>query len=435
MRTPGLVTPRVQRRSQAGAATLVVVMVLFFVMAMVAAYANRNLVFEQRIAGNYYRSGVAFETAEAGAEWTLAMLNGSRIDASCVPDAAGADSLRQRYLSIGADRSITPLLDVSSPKAEKPPLSFGCVRSDASGWVCACPGSGALVPPAVAASKRLQPMFSVVFQPISRPGVLRLGIAGCTDLSTVCESGAAVTTAQGIGQANLIVEAALVSAMKMPPATPLTVHGNTELGSTGLGLHNADSAGGALLLRGGGSLSGNTGRSDSVPGTPVEQALLSMDRSLADASAEQMFAMFFGMSAAQYRDQPSVRRIACESDCSAQLLAAYARGVRQIWIDGPLTIRSNITLGSVTDPLLIISDGPLQLDGPMLLGGVLYARGDASWSNTSAQPAVLSGALLSQGNLSATGSADIVYHPGVINEVNNRMGSFVRVPGSWADRK
>ena len=44
---------RIQRRH--GLAALTVVMILFFVMAMVAAYTNRNLIFEQRIATNSYR--------------------------------------------------------------------------------------------------------------------------------------------------------------------------------------------------------------------------------------------------------------------------------------------------------------------------------------------------------------------------------------------
>ena len=44
-----------------GAATLVVVMVLFLIMALLAAYANRGLLFEQRIAGSYARGALAQE--------------------------------------------------------------------------------------------------------------------------------------------------------------------------------------------------------------------------------------------------------------------------------------------------------------------------------------------------------------------------------------
>jgi Tfp pilus assembly protein PilX len=84
---------------QRGAAALVVVMVLFFIVALVAAYTSRNLIFEQRTSANQYRSTQAFEAAEAGIDWALAMLNGGRIDAACRAhtDASTTDdSFRQR---------------------------------------------------------------------------------------------------------------------------------------------------------------------------------------------------------------------------------------------------------------------------------------------------------------------------------------------------
>ena len=69
-RRPSPAHPR--GRTQRGAASLVVVMVLFFIITLVAAYTSRNLLFEQRTSANQYRSTLAFETAEAGIEWALA---------------------------------------------------------------------------------------------------------------------------------------------------------------------------------------------------------------------------------------------------------------------------------------------------------------------------------------------------------------------------
>ena len=65
---------------QRGAATLVVVMVLFFIISMVAAYTSRNMIFEQRTGANLYRATQSFEAAEAGMNWALMMLNRGRID-------------------------------------------------------------------------------------------------------------------------------------------------------------------------------------------------------------------------------------------------------------------------------------------------------------------------------------------------------------------
>lgn len=94
---------RLCHHRQRGVASLVVVAVLFLILSLVAAYTNRNLIFEQRTAGNLHRSTQAFEAAEAGVEWALTMLNAGRIDADCAPSASPADtSFRQRYLTIDA---------------------------------------------------------------------------------------------------------------------------------------------------------------------------------------------------------------------------------------------------------------------------------------------------------------------------------------------
>ena len=69
---------RTPPRHAHGAAALIVVMMLFFVISMVAAYASRNLIFEQKTSANQYRATQAFEAAEAGLEWAAAMLNGAR---------------------------------------------------------------------------------------------------------------------------------------------------------------------------------------------------------------------------------------------------------------------------------------------------------------------------------------------------------------------
>lgn len=87
-------------------AALTTVMILFFIMALVAAYTNRNLIFEQRISANGYRANRALAAADAGVEWTLAMLNGGRVDGNCQPSSqAGNTDFRSRYLADPGDGS------------------------------------------------------------------------------------------------------------------------------------------------------------------------------------------------------------------------------------------------------------------------------------------------------------------------------------------
>lgn len=410
---------------QRGAATLVSVMVLFFIMALMAAYASRNLLFEQRIASNYYRSGVAVEAADAGVEWTLSMLNAIRIDAACKPDATSATSFRQRYLNIAPDRTITRVNDA---------YTAGCVRDAQAQWSCQCP-NGSFTMPETAAASQMQPGFRVALLPLTgtlaRPGVVRIQVESCSHASSECNDLLASADVS-VGKARVWSDAALMSALKTPPAAPLVVKGSVDLGSPGLGLHNSDPGSAGLLAQAGGGISGQTDRLDSVPGTPGTEALLPNASYLLDAgNPDRMFKLHFGMLPRQYRQQPAMRVLRCDGDCSTALTEAYGKGIRMIWVDGPLSISSNITLGSATDPVVLVADGALALDGPMLLYGLIYAKGNAQLSNGSGLPAQLSGALLVEGSLSASGGFDLWYRTEMMSRISNQMGSFVRVPDSW----
>ena len=137
-------------------------------------------------------------------------------------------------------------------------------------------------------------------------------------------------------------------------------------------------------------------------------------------------------SANRYAQHPALRTVTCNGDCANALAAAYAAGQRILWVDGPLTIGSNKTLGAVTDPVLIIATDVI-LDGPFALNGMLVARGDLAWTNTGGLTSLINGIVLVTGRMETDGSMDIVYQQAVAEQLRNRMGSFVRVPGSWMD--
>jgi hypothetical protein len=64
-------SPGTRAVGQRGAASLVVVMLLFLALSLTAAYTSRNLIFERNPA-NQSRSTAAFEAAEAGIGTQLA---------------------------------------------------------------------------------------------------------------------------------------------------------------------------------------------------------------------------------------------------------------------------------------------------------------------------------------------------------------------------
>lgn len=414
---------------QRGAATLVVVMVLFFIMAMMAAVANRGLVFEQRIATNYYRSGLALETADAGAEWALAQLNGGNIDTACRSTANAGTSFRQRYLSFASDGVISVRTDADDGVD---PGSSACIFVAGAGLQCQCPADGVLSAPVVADAAKMQPMYTIQFLPTPRAGVVRIRAMGCTDQDASCRS-IDVSSSTGLARSRVETHVALLSALKNPPALPLTVRGNVDFGAAALGLHQPDAARGGVLLQAGGDLSGTIDRSTSSAGTPVADAMITRDPGLAAITSEDMHRRYFGMLPETYRSQPVIRSVQCGADCGPALQAAYASGARVLWVPGPAVISSRIDLGSATDPVLLVVDGPLSLDGPMSMAGLVHVRGDADWSNGTGLPSLLIGAMTVEGSLRASGGVDISFSASAIDILNKQRGSFVRVPGSWKE--
>lgn len=427
------------RRRQSGAATMVVVMVLFFIMAMMAAFANRNLMFEQRIASNYYRSGVALEAADAGVEWALSMLNGGNVNDACRATGNPTVSFRDRYLTLNRD---TRLVEA---RYSNPNKVSSCVHnaSGTTGWVCQCPNAAWVEADNSAANQtRLQPSFVVSFtdaivRPLAAtsPGVIKITAVGCSSSLTSECSNVNTGMDSSLGTANVTITAALVSALKMPPATPLTIKGTVTMDSTGMGLHNADPRSNGLLVLSGGTASGWVdARLTSLPGTPPREALIQGDPGLTAKTADQMFAMFFGMSPARYRNQPAVRQVTCATDCAATLATAYGQGVRLAWVQGDMTLSSNVSLGTATAPMLVIATGNVVISGAMQVSGLIYARGNIAWTNTSGSLSMLTGALIGERNFVSVGAPDIWYQSAIVDELRNRAGSFVRVSGSWWDQ-
>lgn len=424
------------RQAQRGAATLVVVMVLFLVMALLAAYANRSLMFEQRISGSYYRASMAQEMAEGGLDWTVAMLNGSGIDANCQPVNSGGTRFADKYLVVSpADRSIQSLS--TAPTA----FAVDCVRTG-NALVCRCPApDNRTTQPTTTVTGNLVPSVGVALvseSPNTRYGSFMVTSQGCTNSSVdSCISGGSEARSQG-AIATSVQKAALafVAAVPSSPSSPLTVKGSlTTSGSGGLGLHNTDPASAGVLVVSGEAapITLIDSRMDSVPGTPSSLARAFGDTQLRNMSSDAFFRVYMGMTPGRYRNHPSLQFVTCNGDCGPALQAAYDAGKRILWVDTAMTISSNVVIGAVNDPPLIIVNGAVTLTGPMQINGMLVALGNLDWTNTGGLTSLITGMLLVQGNMVATGSMDVYYLQSIANQLRNRQGSYVRVSGGWID--
>ena len=452
-----------QLSAQRGAASLIVVMVLFFIMSLVAAYTSRNLIFEQRTSVNQYRATQAYEAAEAGIEWAVAQLNGGRINATCLEaGATNADtSFRQRYLGINtspppdANSGMVTRLDQLAPGNTVEPRRAGCVWNG-TGWVCSCISNGnpTLALPAGAG---IFPAFWVSFSTagVSRPGVVQIVSNGCTRLDTACLSSSANST-DVEGRALVTALVALKGAVATPPVAALTVFGevmNRELATVTLSAYNTDIDRGGVTVHAEGAIPTNFNVIlGGLPGTPGAESVFPGDTSMSElrtvpaglvaagrGPADRIFASTFGFWPSTARWQPGAVRLTCPSgDCRPALQTAVALNPdRVIWIEGDLRLETAGTIGSLPNPadltaagaaVIIVTGNLIVPAANVRIFGLVYTR-SGGWTGGGE----IQGAAIAEANLAATAAQTVVFNAGVLDTLRLRAGSFVRVPGGWRD--
>ena len=429
---------------QRGAATLIVVSLLFFVLSLVAAYANRNLIFEQRTSANQLRSTLAFETADAGVEWAVAMLNAGRIDATCLPvNDTTATSFRDRYLDIDASTGVV------TPRANLAAGSLPTCVYDGAQWLCSCPVTGA---PSISGAPTdiVAPAFRLRFvqngpTPL-RPGTISVEVQACTRLDDGCLASTAAGATAGEGRAKTSVLLALRSGLPSPPVATLTARGTVNLtGSTvrinnaiqGKGRSLAVQAGGALTNAGALVLSGAAGEL-----VTASAQVLDTDGSLDPAwvpvaplykRPDHFFGSIFGIQPDVFRDQPASLTLVCSVvACDADRLRTVAarNPGRFIWAVGDVNLDGGAPLGSAADPVMLVVTGDLTASD-IQVNGLIYGR-KTDWSFTGTNTRVL-GAVMAESNLVLSGTVELTRDADILNVLRWRHGSFVRVPGGWSD--
>lgn len=424
--------PRPQR--QRGAATLIVVMVLFFVMSMVAAYTSRNLIFEQKTSANQLRSTQAGDAAEAGLQWALGLLNAGRIDAQCRPSVDPAlNTFRQRYLQInGDDGAITPVL-----KSDGGTLTAGCVWTGTT-WNCSCPVDG---DPALAATSGQGqfPAFRVRFRPVAaRPTVTRIEVVACTSYIASCVAFGG-QGADNEGRSQTRAALTLRPGLFTTPVAPLTARQVVDFSSGGgpfLTLSNANPKGSGITLHAGAGSVSNNLTLETIPGSSRSRSLR-IDPSFTpppgDTTAvERFFASTFAIGSQAYREQPAAVVLDCGGTCTSTELAPAVDNNpwRVIWVKGNLDITSGAAVGSATDPVIIVVDGSVTFSAAATINGLLYVRA-ATW--TTSGFSTVNGAVIAEGNVSGTSNAVLSYSLDILTLLRNRYGSFVAIPATWQD--
>ena len=446
-RSPHLARPRAARSVRArGVATLTVVMVLFFVMALVAAYTNRNLVFEQRISVSTYRVARAAEAAEAAQHWTLGLLNGGRIDTQCQPSttASDLDYRSKAFTWLVANTYGEGGYGLPSGSVSRTELVSGCMIADADGSLsCTCPTTAVQNPTITRPSDGKGVAFHTsIFLPnnLILPGTVGLASYGCGSVGSGTDdcSRSVATSPQVDGVAGVTVVLGLLRAMPLAPKATLTVGG--VVNASGAILVSNPDAGSGFTVMTGRPISNRANVQFAVPaGSTGEGALESVvalsdlaPAALLDAPNPTWYRTFFGMPQATYEAQPAARLINCAAGCTqadlTPVLAGYPRN--PIILNGNVTLSNTAALGDSSNPVMLVVNGLLTVSGTAPIVGFVHAD-SVSWTAASA---VLQGALVTSGNFTASGTARLRYDRDVMDLIRLRYGSFVRVPGSWNTR-
>ncbi|MBB5204190.1 hypothetical protein HNQ51_001483 [Inhella inkyongensis] len=415
-----------RRQAMRGAATLVVVMVLFFVMALVAAYANRNLIVEQRIGANYQDAVLANEVAERGVNTFINLLNAPNINETCQIAAAGANTARDRYLRFESTGEIR----------FRAPIDTDIIHCNQSGgsWNCQCPLN--FTPVGVAAGSQRTTSARLQLNDGFGDGMLQLWAMGCVQSSANCKDTLSSSDADlgFYAQMKKRVRLQMVPALKSRPSSAAVATGSIDLGA-GMVAVNDHAQTGGVALQAGGAVLGTRDKVQGPTGTPPAVALQANQTALQGIDAEGLFKRYFGMSPAQFQRQPVVETLKCPAQCATQLSLRAAAGVRVFWFEGDLTLDEDVTLGSVSRPILLVVKGKLSVQGGLRLHGMVFSFDNAQWLNASGSPSWLDGSLVVAGNLGSGSGVTMRHDAAAMESLMLSAGTFVRAPGgTWSEQ-
>lgn len=453
------------RRAQRGAASLFVALVLLLGGTIMAFFANRSFIFEQRTSANQYRATKAFELAEAGAEWALGKLNERLPLAAGSSCATGGAATAATFLTRFAPQQAAG----SACSASAGVVGVGCLvantvntpgcRIDSAGVaVCECPTGAPVASLLGAPAADEQGRFGVRFAPvpgdgsaveiISRGCVNTVGNTACDPMDTTVQSDATATVRQ-------IVK--IVPSVPSGPAAALTTGSATVTGGNMTVVNNDQTSNGITIHAGTTvNLDGST-NVFSLPGTPARASVLDNDPSLADltnAGEEEFFANYFAQTLTNYRTAdstvirvgpgavPAVVDYSCNSTatCSTVVQTIVNSGAPnspRFYVNSDLDFNGT-TLGSPDNPVTLVSNGNIELRGGVVAYGLFYAASATAlenWEFSGSGGATIHGAFISRGSFdNASGNMRLIYDPSLWNTAGRPVGQLVRVPGSWRDK-
>jgi Tfp pilus assembly protein PilX len=362
------------RKTQTGMSTLTMAIVLLVAMTSIAMYGTKTAKNEVIASANETRTSHAFESAEAGLEYARAYINANTLSALTDADNDG-------YIDPIADASLT---------------SGTLENSDLYAFTFTNPTPND---------------FNTIL--ISSTGTSSDG----STTRTVSQLYSIQTALAGTGpQAGFIARNDVTLGGSVSIANPDTPYSIWSGGTVGLS----------------GAASTGNGDGDSSNQHSKGNDIVDEDSNLASLSDAQFFDLFFTGSPDEIRNMAtSYYSNTTDTNYNSDL---SGKAGEIIWIDqtsGEARLNSNITIGSPTEPVILVINGDLHINGNTTIYGVVYVMND--WNNSGGGTLDITGAAIVEGNFSGTGTPNITYDAGIVGDVADNFGSYAAVPGSWRD--
>lgn len=362
------------RKTVNGAATLVLSVVLMTLSTLIIIFAAEYGKLESKSISNLHRSQQAFEAAEAGLDYGI---NYFKTNSETIL-ASPSGGYIQPYTSTNTTNVI---------------LSNGS-------------------------------QFSITYtNPVANNYELILvSSAGSSDDSTATR-----TVSQLIQFGSLLLN---------PPSATVTSLGSVSMSGTS----TVNNPSGTTTIQSGSTvtLSGsastlNSGGTISTAGN-IQSDITQNSPTLASQTSTDFFTSNFGLTTTQMKSKAAYY-YSNSVDTSYSSTLNGMTGT-SIWIDQPAgtaSLGGSTTIGSSTNPVLLIINGNAGFSGAVTIYGYVFVLGNLTTSATGNLN--IFGALSTTSVLSMSGATTITYSQTVLDNLqnNSNMRYYAKIPGSWKD--
>lgn len=360
-------------RSKSGAVTLIFTVVLLVLSTLIIIFAASFNITQDKLVANFSRNNQAFEAAQAGLEF-------------------GIPYLQQNSAAILANPVNGFIPSYSNASTSNVALANGS-------------------------------QFTVTY---SNPVAYSYDIISISSTGT-SDDGTSIRVVSQLVKLNSI--------LANPPNVPLTGKTNIDIGGSSQIINTITNStvqsGGSVAITGSAKtvLSTGTSSTSSLTKSDVTQNISSIN----SMSQNDFFATYFGVN--QTTAKNSIAHYYTNSNTTNYSSTLNGMTGTSIWIDqtsGKATINGG-TIGSSTNPVILIVNGQLDITGNVVIYGIIYAVGQSETDVTGTVN--IYGALITADQVTLRGNTQVTYSPTVLSNLKNQTSTsyYAKVPGSWKD--